>query len=250
MDRLFADDLGERMDKAGLAPWRQRRHVEVQLNGVRKSLFVKRFENPPYRAARRVRSVGVGIRSIAGVEWHWMHHLRNVGISCPRPVAFGEEFTGTKEKRSVVVSAAVPGQSLEKWTTRWPEIESQRHRVLFGVARLIRQFHGLGLIHRDLYLSHIFFDPSLTDENGLSLIDLQRIFQPVYGKTRWVVKDLASLNYSTPRAIYSRADRLRWLRAYLGKAKLGRDGRKLAYRVIGKTLRVARREERRRVHKG
>ncbi len=52
------------------------------------------------------------------------------------------------------------------------------------------------------------------------LTDLQRVFRPRLRGERWLIKDLASLNYSAPAGLIARADRLRWLKRYLGVAKL------------------------------
>jgi hypothetical protein len=106
--------------------------------------------------------------------------------------------------------------------------------------------HRLGFVHRDLYLSHIFFHEGQLAGPKLSLIDLQRVGKPRWRQSRWVVKDLAALNFSAPASLISRADRLRWLVAYLRCASLDAAGRRLAYRVIGKTERIARKELRRR----
>jgi hypothetical protein len=114
---------------------------------------------------------------------------------------------------------------------------------------LVAGLHGQGYVHRDLYLSHIFFDPARPPQGSLCLIDLQRVMRPRWRFRRWRVKDLAALNYSTPRAIVSQADRLRWLRYYLGVKKLRAAGKQMAYRVIGKTNRISRREPRERTNR-
>ncbi len=245
MDRLFADDLGERLDKPGLAPWRQRRRVVVLSDGKTCTFFVKRFDDPPASARRQVRAARNGARTVAGVEWSWMQRLRQDGIACARPVALGEDLDSGRETRSVLVSESVPGQSLERWMAQWHELEPRRVReVLLGVARLVSRLHSKGYVHRDLYLSHIFYDASSRGDEALRLIDLQRVIRPRWRQARWIVKDLASLNFSAPPQCFSLADRLRWLLVYLGTGKLDPTVRRLAYRVVGKTMRIARRERR------
>ena len=109
------------------------------------------------------------------------------------------------------------------------------------------RLHTGGYVHRDLYLSHIFFDPDAPLDDALCLIDLQRMIRPAVNRRRWIVKDLAALNYSAsptrgdaigPSDLVSQADRLRWLKLYLGAVKLDGSARRLAYRVIGKTMRI------------
>lgn len=245
LDGLFADDLGERLDKPGLASWRQRRRVSLPGEDGTRTFFVKRFENPPANARRLVHAARA--RTVAGLEWSWMQRLQEDGIACAYAVALGEEFEGRREARSVLVSEGVAGESLERWMSRWQELGKAKAReVSLAVARLVSKLHCKGYVHRDLYLCHIFYDCNSEVDESLRLIDLQRVLRPRWRRNRWVVKDLASLNYSTPRDCLSRTGRLRWLLVYLGRRKLGAAGRRLACRVAGKTERIARRELRKR----
>ena len=174
-----------------------------------------------------------------------MIRLAEDGIPCPTPVAQGEEFCGKTERRSAVLMQAVPGDSLERLMAA--DGESARwtlRAILEPLADLIARFHRAGYAHRDLYLSHIFFDPAAASQPSLHLIDLQRVIRPRYRAMRWVVKDLAALNFSTPADLLSRTDRMRWLTRYLGQRRLDAAGRRLAYRIIGKTQEIARRQRR------
>lgn len=248
IDRLFADDLGERLDKPGLASWRQRRRLSLNGDGG-PTFFVKTFDHPPFRVRRLIRAAKTGARSVAGTEWSWLQRLRDDGIACPQPVALGEELAGRKEIRSVLMTQAVPGRSLERWMLRWNELDPvTRGEIAGGVARLVSKLHQRGYAHRDLYLSHIFYNHAQHGDESLCLIDLQRVIRPRWRRVRWIVKDLASLNFSSPVDILSRTGRLRWLLVYLGTEKLDAAGRRLAYRVLGKTARIARKEARRRTH--
>jgi hypothetical protein len=186
-----------------------------------------------------------------------MNRLARDGVPCARPVALAEELRGLREVRSVIVTEAVRGDSLERWASQWTWADRATVRALIGVlAKLVARLHAGGYVHRDLYLSHIFFDPAAPLTDSLCLIDLQRMIRPTGGLGRWIVKDLAALNYSAsptrgdatgPSDVVSRADRLRWLKLYLGAVKLDGSARRLAYRVIGKTLRIQRRDARRRL---
>ena len=84
------------------------------------------------------------------------------------------------------------------------------------LARLVADFHRAGFVHRDLYLSHIFIcnTGKPTDET-FCLIDLQRVFRPKFRRRRWMVKDLAALNFSTPEELVGRWERLRFLCRYV-----------------------------------
>ena len=109
-----------------------------------------------------------------------------------------------------------------------------------ALAELIRLLHGAGLVHRDLYLAHVFMDAGVDGVAELYLLDLQRVLRPRWRIRRWVVKDLAALHFSTPADAASAADRLRWLKHYRACTKLSADDRRLVRAIIAKTRRIAR----------
>jgi hypothetical protein len=257
IDALFANPIGERLDKPGLPTWRERWRVTLRDADGLHTFYLKRFSDPPASARRQVRRSGTGAISVAGLEWAWINRLAREGIPCVRPVAFAEEFRGSREVRSAILTEAVSGDSLERWAARWTRADHATVHALIGVlAKLVARLHTGGYVHRDLYLSHIYFDPAAPLDDALCLIDLQRMIRPTVNLRRWIVKDLAALNYSAslmrreatrPSDLVSLADRLRWLKLYLGAVKLDGSARRLAYRVIGKTLRIQRRAARRRL---
>ena len=245
LDALFAIPNDDRLSKPGLAAWRERLQLTMTVEGEARTFFLKRFTRPPRSARREVRRCGCGAASVAGLEWTWMQRLAAAGVPCVRGVAMGEQLNGPIEGRSAVLTEAVPGDSLERWAASWSASDHEQvARLLAPTADLIGSLHRAGFVHRDLYLSHLFYDPSGT-ETPLHLIDLQRVLQPPYRLRRWIVKDLASLNYSTPAGLVSRTDRLRWLTRYLGLRKLDAPARRLVYRVVGKTRLIARHDRRR-----
>lgn len=253
LDALCRAEGGDSLTKPGLANWRER--IRLRFDDRRCDVaYLKRYRDPPRSAGAAARraimsdSPAGGVRiSLAGLEWHWMHALAREGICCVRPIAFGEEFRGGREQRSAVLAASVPGQSLEFLLNSPGRAELLPMRELVGsTAELVARFHAAGYIHRDLYLAHIFFDGDAAIDQSLHLIDLQRVFRPGLRRERWLVKDLASLNYSAPAGLVSRADRLRWLKSYLGAKRLDGAARRLFYRVVGKTASIARHDLRRR----
>lgn len=247
LDALFSYSDGESLSKPGLSPWRERRRLTLDDRGHRHTFYLKRFRHPPWTARRDARCSGSGARSIAGTEWAWMHRLGTDGVPCVRPVAFGEELRGAKEVRSAVLTSAVPGASLEHWAARWGEDDRPTIRGLIPVlADLVARLHACGYAHRDLYLSHVFHDPGCEPAASLCLIDLQRLIRPRLRQRRWIIKDLASLDYSAPFPLVSRTDRVRWLTRYLGSPKLSATDKRLCYRIIGKTRRIAEHDRRRR----
>ena len=112
LEALAAYGGGERLDKLGLAEWRERWRITLGSGDVGPTLYLKRYTSPPRRPGGKP-GAQVVARSLAAVEWRWMHRLRRDGIACVEPVAFGEECRGRREVRSLILTAAVPGVSLE-----------------------------------------------------------------------------------------------------------------------------------------
>lgn len=245
LDAFFDPGLGERLGKPGLESWRERLVIRLDDEGTTRTFYLKRFTNPPGRARREVKRAGCAAASVAGIEWAWMRKLAELGIACAAPVALGEEIAGGRERRSAVLMAEVPGRSLETWVSQWsPDDRATGRGLLLPLAEMVAKLHGTGLVHRDLYLSHVFFEPDKPSGNTLHLIDLQRMFSPQKMVRRWIIKDLAALNYSTPGCVASTTDRVRWLKMYLGVRRLDANARRLLYRVVGKTVRIARHDAR------
>lgn len=249
LEALLTADRGVSLTKPGLERWRERIRLTLSSPHGETVLFLKRFTAPPGRIRREVRRSGSAARSVAGVEWTWLHRLASAGIPCPQPVAFGEELAGGRERRSAVLMSAVPGRSLEAWAKAGPAPDRRTVlRLVEGTAALVSNLHRAGYAHRDLYLSHLFVDDAEPGAPVVYLIDLQRVRHFAGVLRRWIIKDLAALNYSTPPHLATAADRLRWLKRYLGVSKLDAAARRLIFRVIGKTARMARHDERRRGH--
>ncbi len=243
LDALLAHDMGDRMDKAGLPGWRER----IRLNLGDKGdvvLYLKRYTSPPPHEQRSRFFAGAARHGTAWLEWRRLRKVARDGVQCAQPVVFGESMSGFRERGSVLATLAVDGVSLERWSSdHAPRASRQR---LTALARVIRRFHRLGYIHRDLYLCHIFYNERCDGERAFTLIDLQRTIRPNWLRKRWLTKDLASLNYSTPPTLATRTDRIRFLRCWLGTARLRGPGKRLVRRIVAKTKRIARHDAQKR----
>lgn len=251
LDAVFALRTGQRMDKPDLESWRQRWRIE--LPGGHGRGYLKRFAHPPFH--RQVQRWLSGVRhySTAGIEWRNARQLADAGIAAAEPIAFGQEMIGVWEQRSFILLAEVAGQSLERWVpVHLPATSRDRHgaarrKRLDRLARFVARFHSAGFVHRDLYLSHIYIDTTdgnLAGEGEFCLIDLQRVFRPRWRRRRWVVKDLAALNFSTPRERVSERERMRFLCRYVRACGCHESTRHLARAVAAKTMKMARRHVR------
>jgi tRNA A-37 threonylcarbamoyl transferase component Bud32 len=183
----FAYSGGELLTKPGLGT-RERLRLTLQGPNEPQIVYMKRYMAATWRQR-------LSCDSLAWREMRNIQLCHSAGVPTMQCLAAGHE-----NGRSYILMSTVPGQSLEKcfaefWTARRSDAEAMRafnQALVAVVARL----HGAGLIHRDLYASHIFMDS--TSSPALYLIDLARVFKPRWRLFRWRVKDLAALAYSMP----------------------------------------------------
>ena len=230
------------LDKKGLAQWRERIVLDLGQTDQSTRFYLKRYNNPPLR--QQLSRWWAGYRSTAEAEWRWIHELESLDIGVPQVVAYGFRRCGFRETCSAILTEELTGQSLERWAKTFSAYEELsrlvRQRIIESLAQLVSKLHSAGLVHRDLYLSHIFVDGLQDRSPRLFLLDLQRVLQPRRRFRRWVIKDLAALNYSTPAFVASRTDRWRFLRQYGRHLGLPDNLRNLARAVSVKTRRIAR----------
>jgi UDP-glucose:(heptosyl)LPS alpha-1,3-glucosyltransferase len=183
--------------------------------------------------------------SEAASEWRYMAALNAAGVRTMDAVAYGEQKTGSRGKRSFLVTAQARGEKLEEIAPFLKGKFRKKRCIICSLAETVRKLHGAGFNHRDLYLSHIFYDGK-DDENPVSLIDLQRLQRRAKGFNRWIIKDLAALNYSSPERAITKSDRMRFLLLYLGKRRLDAKGKSAARRVLRKTAKIKRHDRKKR----
>ena len=256
LEAVFSWRAGQRLDKPGLEVWRQRWRIRLddgETEPTERTLYLKRFEHPPLRRQLQRWRQGHLMLSTAGIEWLNAQQLAAADVATAKPAAFGQMMLGPWEWRSFVLLDEVEGESLERWVPKHlapadRESDLGRRRVLVDqLARFVARFHRSGFVHRDLYLSHLFIMcseagvPALAGDGVVfTLIDLQRVFRPRWRRRRWVVKDLAALNYSTPWDRVGWFERLRFLCRYARACGRFGSARRLASLIEAKTARIAR----------
>lgn len=121
-----------------------------------------------------------------------------------------------------------------------PHPVPNRRVLVERVAQTTQRMHRAGLHHQDYYLGHLLLpNPAATGEapDRIYVIDLGRVRQQRPLSRRWIVKDLAQLNYSARDA--SLTERVRFLREYLGR-KIGPADKRLIANIAAKTAAIAR----------
>jgi hypothetical protein len=246
LDSVFAFQGGADLAKKELTQWRSRMEITLQELNVR--CFLKRYNRPP--AAVQIRNwLSHGSRQLTAMyDILPCTELNRANVGSYQVIAYGGRWRGIFEEKSFAILLEIPqAQSLEKQLPEcFTQPSSQKVRqlritFLDRLADFVRRFHQSGFCHRDLYLCHIFRNGN--DE--LSLIDLQRAFQPRLFRSRWIRKDLAQLYYSAPGDIISRSDRLRFYLRYAQRDKLTDSDRAFIRKLKQKAWRMADRNIRR-----
>lgn len=186
------------------------------------AFYLKRHR--PSRLVDRLRPVMHLSRPILGArhEWEALLQFHTAGIPTMTPVAFGEF-----ESHSFVMTLDLAAErTLLDWVNATADEErsgspntpseclSLKRGIIRHVASIARRMHDAGLHHQDFYLNHLLScgNPSALD---IRVIDLGRVRKHVRLSQRWIIKDLAQLDFSARRL--SCHDRLRFLRLYLGR---------------------------------
>ncbi|MBI5724800.1 MAG: hypothetical protein HZA50_12630 [Planctomycetes bacterium] len=243
VDGAFAYDAGQDLVKPGLAHRRRTRITLTDDLGRIHALYLKRYERPAL--SRRFR------RLLA--DWRWrseaIDEFDNITLAGRAGVPpMRAAAAGCRGGRSFIIVTAVPGDALERCCDDFlvrHAGDGKAEELARRLTELVKKFHAAGMVHRDLYSSHVF----MHDADGgisLSLIDLARAFRPCLRRFRWQVKDLAQLKYSMPARWVERF----WpafLAGYLSggrEDKLARWNKAIDARVAGMTRRAGRKRPR------
>lgn len=258
MDRVFALPCGDELDKPGLDAYRHRARLTLGNGETGGTYYLKRYVQPPLREQIRRMIEARARRGTAWRERHYAKRLAEIGIGTIRVAAFGEEMQGRWERRSFLLTAEVPGESLERLAARALAEPASRptarekHAIIRELALVARLMHSHHLYHRDLYLSHVLLSRDSQNRPILHIIDLGRMIEEPARENRWRIKDLAALEYSSPAGLISRADRIRFLRWYYtgtaGPEVEGECRNRMRYdipRIQARARRMARHDARR-----
>ena len=217
---------------------RERTTTRIELpdhHGGETVLYLKRHAPPPWKEyikpLVRLRRPILGARH----EWNAILRFHEIGVHTMTPAALGRSG-----RRSLLLTEAI--QSCRKLSDLAAACELKNTRAsrldsfLTRIAAAARMMHAAGLHHQDFYLTHLLV-PEPDDGTTLFVIDLGRVQRRRRLARRWIVKDLAQLNYSA--AVVGDADRRRFLELYLNRPLTSADAR-LVRQIERKTRAIAR----------
>lgn len=147
-------------------------------------------------------------------EWLALQQLKKLNIPAPVVVGYGEWGMNPATKKSFIITKALPETiSLETLGADWknnPPDFKMKQALIANVANIARKIHSSGMNHRDFYLCHFL----LAEDKTLYLIDLHRAQMRATTPTRWVIKDLAGLYFSSLDVGLTKRDSFRFIKHY------------------------------------
>ncbi len=221
------------------------------------AVYIKRYHYP--RLRQRVRSAlrGTWLRaSRARAEYRVLTAMRRLGIQAVRPIAWGELRIYGLVRSCVLITEAVPeAMSLATFIRRFGQGESglppdaammARRAILTHLARQVRFMHDAGFVHRDLFWRNVLIRPLPNREFEFYFLDASvgRRIRVRQWRQDSIVRDLAALGVMAPE-FCSRADQLRFLRAYFETEQFGAEEREWLDLVQHRSRELRGTEERR-----
>jgi len=200
------------------------------------------FENPDIRIWRKLPDRENGYLDLDdGAKHRW--HIKRFPAAAARPLPADEQAAA----HQLIIDENIPTADL----VGWGSLTDKRSFIIFddlagytpadklletgypfdqlltATATLAALLHTRGLHHRDLYLCHFMVRPEAPGDNNpdIRLIDTARVrpLRGIFGRGRWVVKDLAQFLYSTLALPVTQAQRNAWLEHYCRQRGLPSD---------------------------
>lgn len=239
-DSVFTFAAGKSLTKSNLASYRQR--IQLELTDPPTTLFLKRYDHPPFSVQMKNRLNHKKNISLASIEAQNALSLNNNSINAPKIICYGCQMAGCVEKRSFLIMEKIPdAASLETSLPSCFDLpmtsQKRNEKIAFlkSLADFIARFHSAGFCHRDLYLCHIFYD----SKENFHLIDVARAFKPTLFRRRYVIKDITQMYYSSPADKVSRTDRLRFYLYLNKKSKLEPSDKAFIKHLLKKARKMA-----------
>ena len=154
-------------------------------------------------------------------EWRNILEFTASNLSTMTPIAVGMRRRIPLWNESFLLTQGIPHtktleQELEDYF--YPPLDririQQKRLLITKLAALTQRMHREGFKHQDFYLCHILINFTIPNDPLLYIADLHRVRRKKNNNKSWQIKDLAALNYSAPQKLFSRNDRLRFMKHY------------------------------------
>lgn len=190
----------------------------------------------------------------ATTELRAIRKLEQLGVNTMTVAGYGRRGLNPARRESFLISdELVDMPSLETFCGDWsanPPPPRLKRKILAEVAGMARTLHMNGVNHRDFYLCHFLLDAKLLRESvacprvRLHLIDLHRVQVRRRTPSRWVVKDLGGLLFSSFGIGLTSRDLFRFMKTYRQRTlrDIVTDEREFWRRVVRRALKFYRRD--------
>lgn len=208
-------------------------------NGKQRDFYLKRHRPPPWRDY--IKPLFNFSKPIVGARNEWLatQHFLQAGIPTTVPVAFGCAGRET----FLVTEGLGEGIKLSAWFANGKrQNDAETEDVIDRIAGTAARMHSAGLHHQDFYLGHLMLPRDR--DRGLQVLDLGRARWRHRLASRWIVKDLAQLRYSS-RTLPDWAVERMFVRYF--EIRRTSDAKRLRYRIDRKAERIARHTRKRRL---
>jgi len=194
---------------------RYRRIYRAALPDTGREIIIKHFRNRDRRETLK-RSL---LPTTALREWALGLAMIEQGLPTPAPLAVGHTRRGLRLETCYLVQEALEApRSLREIVDGG--LDARRRRALAKqAAALVRRMHDAEFQHTDLHAENLLL-AGPEDDAEMYVVDMQAVRRRKMDFYRRC-EDLARLNASLRRSPVTRADRLRFLRAYLAAAPFG-----------------------------
>ncbi|OUS14122.1 lipopolysaccharide core heptose(I) kinase RfaP [Gammaproteobacteria bacterium 53_120_T64] len=159
----------------------------------------------------------------ASNEWLAINRIHKLGLDSLNALAYGCKGHNPAKKISFLVTEELSNTlSLAQYAEQWPNkppAPRERRALIRKVATIARTIHRDGINHRDLYICHFLLDLSSRpnnkkDDPRLFLVDLHRAQMRATVPRRWLVKDIASIYFSSLDIGLTKKDAYLFLQVY------------------------------------
>ena len=201
---------------------KNRRTQQICIEG--QTYFLKQHHATGWREIMRHLRTGRLPILDARQEWHAIHRLQALGIATLDPCGVGWRGRNPARRESFLLTRALPShitlETLAKTQLHHPLPIRLKWQIITAVGTLAGTLHRHGINHRDFYLCHLLLDRRSLQPEAIKapplihVIDLHRAGLRRKTPLRWILKDLAGLDFSSREAGLTTRDRLRFQRAY------------------------------------
>lgn len=186
-------------------------------------LFLKRQENHDRLTLRHpLRGEPTFAAEIRNI-----HAMQRVQVPSLEPVYYAQRMLAGRWRVILVTRELLGYRPLDAWTADWYAVDrgvsrKTRLQTIAICAQILRRLHRAGFVHNAMHPKHIFLRVDGREGVDARLIDLEKMRRKPF-LARRAQRDLDSLNRRSRH--WSRTDRLRFLKAYLGMDRLDAAGR-------------------------